>query len=124
MSQGNVIRRMMWRIEKFAPHQCLKCEHQFNQEERDYFLYVGNMALMVKKPKKSRRTFTVIICAKCHNFTMQVMLETRHLFSEKRAKHYIKQEGFTNLRKVPMITIHPLKHHERHFVYQTVQHAA
>lgn len=84
-----VKRAWVYRIEKFLPTYCPKCDGFFEREGRDYALTT---------PSKSGAEN--IQCQKCGNKSPKIMLETRSCLSRQRALKFVAKEGFVNLIRV------------------------
>lgn len=85
----NAKRRFVYRIEKFLPTNCPKCDGFFEREGRDYTLTT---------PSKSGTEN--IQCQKCGNKSPKIMLETRSCLSLQQAVTFVNKECFVNLIKV------------------------
>ena len=86
----------MYRVEKFFPPECPKCQKKFLKENRDWTTLLGYLE---RGEKKMIKGFPVIICAKCDNYTIIIFEKTYQVSDPKVARRLLKK-GFVNLKKV------------------------
>jgi hypothetical protein len=91
--------KKMYRVEKFLPTNCPRCNKQFQNESRDWGRLLGDI---VNGEKVIRETsgYVIIICNECRNYTAQVPLEAYQLGSKEKAKQLCEEEGFVNFQTV------------------------
>lgn len=108
-------RKTMYRVEKFLPPRCPKCDHVFGKEERysanlspegevtmgkkeegDYSLLLGDI-IDGKKTIRQTTGYNIIICAHCRNYTARYPLEDYQLSSKEEAEKLVAEQGFQNL---------------------------
>jgi DNA-directed RNA polymerase subunit RPC12/RpoP len=90
-----ILKRTMYRVEKFLPLECPKCRHGFQNEATDWFRLLGDV---VDGNKVVRETagYSIIICSKCNNYTACVPLESWQTSSQEKANRLFDTEGFIN----------------------------
>ncbi len=89
-------KKVIYRIEKFTPHECPECRAAFNTEGKDYAVSLGHIVNGVKT-KNERHEYDILRCTWCNNKTARVMIEAHELTSRTAAETKIRDEGFVNL---------------------------
>ena len=90
--------KVMFRVEKFIPTECPKCQQLFLKEGQDYARLLGD----IKAGRKMIRETTgydIITCKKCKNFTARVMIEACQV-SDRENSEVLLTKGFVNLQEV------------------------
>lgn len=90
--------RTMYRVEKFLPPECPKCQARFKQEGHDYGRFLGDI-VDGKKLFRQSVGYTIIVCLHCENMTARLDLEEYQLGDRKTAEALLEQ-GFVNLQEV------------------------
>lgn len=87
--------QIRYRVEKFVPTHCPNCGHHFTANVE------GGFTLKLWPQQESLAAThlqtDVIICGKCANHTLRVVLEVRDYLLAGDAREAICREGFRNL---------------------------
>ena len=89
-------KRTIYRVKKFIPFECPKCQNSFAKANDDFILLLGDIVNGSKMPR-AYNLHDVIICKECDNFTARVLIEERNVFEEKEAKRLVNEDGFTTI---------------------------
>lgn len=90
--------KTMYRVEKFLPPACPKCQYAFKVENTDYNLLLGDI-VEGKKVIRTNEGYDIIVCVHCGNFTARLLVEAWQVGDRKRAEEFLR-EGFVNLKEV------------------------
>lgn len=90
----------MYRVEKFFPTECPKCQCGF-RGDKTYGILLGDIKDGKKVPRQPPgRACDIIICDNCKNQTLRIMLEVRQVSDVHEADRLFNEEGFCNMQKV------------------------
>ena len=87
-------KRVIYRVQKFVPHECPKCSQPFIDECKSFWLLLGKV-LDGKKVPIIHQNYDVIVCGNCNNYTARVMIEECQVFEKERAELLLENEDFT-----------------------------
>lgn len=105
MEEKRLEEKRLWKIEKFIPLFCPKCNRKFSKQDEDFVLLFGDV---IEESKVPRRTsgYDIIICNHCGNYTARIWLQVRTVETLEEAELLVEQEGFTNPHQVTGYGIH------------------
>lgn len=90
-----------YNVDKYVPTYCPKCLNRFNENGKNGFYILSyrdkdytELRNAINIPKLEP---TWVICAKCRNITMQILLESRRYISKVEAERACAEEGFSCL---------------------------
>src|SRR5205814_1191852 len=83
--------RKMYHVEKFLPPECPKCRARFQQESKDYALFLGDI-IDGKKTIWETNGYRIIVCAHCKNMTACWPLESYLVGDRKKAEALVKNQ--------------------------------
>jgi len=107
----------VYKVEKFFPSQCPKCNHEF-KSHNNFSIWGGEFGhsfidSKIKMAKRFPELFKIsenepgffvienkydidfLICSNCKNVTLRIGYATKQVFTQKEAKRLIEEEGFT-----------------------------
>lgn len=94
--------KIMYRVEKFLPAECPKCQTRFQQEGKDYARLLGDIVQGVKTIRQTNGYY-IIVCTHCENMTACWPLESYQLGDKGKAEALVNNSGFVNLTQVEAI---------------------
>lgn len=115
MSEKNQKTQIAYRVEKFIPTACPnpKCFNPFTENSEQGFL-LGTYWLHETRERAEAILKSIsfpglktdlIVCGKCHNVVMRVMIEEREYLTCQEAEKAVQAEGFVNLTEAEVVGI-------------------
>jgi len=101
--------RKMYRVEKFLPTECPKCQRIFAKDGEDYTWLLGDI-IEGRKVIRTTSGYDIIICRNCKNKTARVQLEYC-LVGELSKAQTLLSVGFVNLVECFATGSHTSDHH-------------